>query len=108
MKFSEKWKAAFDARDRNALNEMIDEDFRYVRHQSGKDITKDEIVHIWSKAGPRPERRNYRILYENQDICVSHQFMDFPSGDKEAVMVVMLLRDGKLLRMETGSTPLPS
>ena len=108
MKFSKKWKQAFDQRDRAALEDMIAEDFRYVRHQSGNDLSKEEIVNIWSKAGPRPERRDYRVVYENEDIFVSHQFIDFPSGDKESVMVVMLLRDGKLIRMETGATPMPS
>jgi hypothetical protein len=39
---------------------------------------------------------------------VSHQFIDFPSGDKEAVMVVMLLNNGKVIRMETGATPMSS
>ena len=108
MKFSEKWKKAFESRDRDALEELIDEDFAYIRHQSGKDITKEEMVKIWSSDGPRPERRNYRIIYENDDVAVSHQIMDFPSGDKEAVLVVMLLKHGKLIRMETGATPLPS
>ena len=108
MKFSEKWKRAFEFRDRKALDDMIDDDFLYVRHQSGDTIAKEKMVNIWSSEGPRPERRDYRIVYENDDIVVSHQFMDFPSGDKEAVLIVMLLRDGKLVRMETGATPMPS
>lgn len=108
MGFAADWKRAFDHRDREALDLLIDDDFVYVRHQSGKDITKDEIVKIWSSDGPRPERRDYRVVYENEDIFVSHQFIDFPSGDKESVMVVMLLKDGKLIRMETGATPMPA
>ncbi len=108
MTFSEKWKTAFDARDREAFNDLIDEAFVFVRHQSGQDITKDTIIDIWTSPGPRPVRRDYRIVYENEDFCVSHQFIDFPSGDTESVMVVMLLKDGKLVRMETGATPLSS
>ncbi|MEO9573579.1 MAG: DUF4440 domain-containing protein [Roseobacter sp.] len=106
MKFSEKWKKAFDTRDREALEAMIHDDFAYVRHQLGKELTKEDIVSIWSSDGQRPERRDYRIVYENEDILVTHQFIDFLSGDKESVMVVMLLRNGKLVRMETGATPL--
>lgn len=105
MKFSEKWKTAFDQRDRRAFKELIDAEFRFVRHQHSKDILKDEMVDIWTKDGPRPKRRNYRIVYENDDILITHQFIDFPSGDTESVMVVMLLKDGKLIRMETGATP---
>jgi hypothetical protein len=108
MTFAESWLKAFESRDRQALAELIDDDFVYVRHQGGNDIEKEEMVNIWSKSGPRPVRRNYRIIYENDDVAVSHQFMDFPSGDKESVIVVMLLKDGKLARMETGATPLPS
>ena len=108
MKFSEKWKKAFEFRDRDALGDLIADGFAYIRHQSGKEITKEEILDIWSSDGPRPERRNYRIIYENDDIVVSHQFIDFPNGDKESVMVVMLLKNGKAIRMETGATPMPS
>ena len=108
MKFGEKWLEAYESRDRDALGNLIDDDFEYIRHQSGKNITKEEMLNIWSKDGPRPIRRNYRIIYENDDIAVSHQFIDFPSGDKEAVMVVLLLKNGKVVRMETGATPMPS
>ena len=108
MKFSEKWLKAFESRDRDALGELIDDDFAYIRHQSGKNINKEEILNIWSSDGPRPKRRNYRIIYENDDIAVTHQFIDFPSGDKESVMVVTLLKNGKAIRMETGATPMPS
>ncbi len=106
MKFFEKWQNAFENRDRDALSDLIDDDFVFVRHQSGSDITKEEMVNIWSSDGPRPRRRNLRILYENDDITVSHSFMDFQSGDTESVMVVMLLKKGKLIRMETGATPI--
>lgn len=105
MKFSEKWKTAFDLRDRDALTELIDDEFAFVRHLTGTSIAKPEMVNIWSADGPRPERRDYRIVYENEDILVTHQFIEFPSGDKESVLVVMLLKDGKLIRMETGATP---
>jgi hypothetical protein len=108
VKFGARWLEAYESRDRDALEELIDDDFVYVRHQSGKEIVKEEMLNIWSTDGPRPKRRNYRIIYENDDIAVSHQFIDFPSGDKEAVMVVMLLRNGKVIRMETGATPMPS
>ena len=108
MAFVEKWLEAFNARDRDALKDLIDDEFLYVRHQSGNDITKDQMVDIWSKDGPRPERKHFRVIYENDEVAVTHQFMDFPSGAKEAVMMVMLLKDGKLSRMETGATPINS
>jgi len=108
MKFSDKWQAAFDNRDANAFNEIINDDFAFVRHLSGSALSKEDIIGIWTKEGPRPERRDYRIVYENEDILVSHQFIHFPNGSVESVIVVMLLKKGKLARMETGATPMPS
>ena len=36
MSFTEKWDKAFGSRDRDALAELLDDDFVFVRHQSGK------------------------------------------------------------------------
>ena len=49
---------------------------------------------------------NQRCIYENDDICVLHHFSEFASGDKEAVMMVSLKKDGLIRRIETGTTPL--
>ena len=108
MSFTEKWDKAFESRDRNTLSELLDDDFVFVRHQSGKEMTKEDILNLWTSDGPRPEMKNLRIIYENDDILVTHRFINFPSGDKEAVMGVMLLKNGKGARMETGATPMPS
>ena len=51
---------------------------------------------------------NYRVIYENDDIVVTHRFVDFPSGDKEAVLGVINLNNGKGIRMETGATQMSS
>ena len=44
-------------------------------------------------------------LYENEDILVIHNIMVGPDGAKEAVIVVHTLKDGKMLKIETGTTP---
>ena len=108
MSFTEKWDKAFESRDRNALSGLLDDDFVFVRHQSGKEMTKEDMLNLWTSDGPRPEMKNLRIIYENDDILVTHRFINFPSGDKEAVMGVMLLKNGKGARMETGATAMPS
>jgi hypothetical protein len=36
MSFTEKWDKAFDAKDRDALAALLDDEFVFVRHQSGK------------------------------------------------------------------------
>ena len=47
-----------------------------------------------------------RCVYENADILVQHSFMSYPDDTKEAVMMVAMLKDGKIIRMETGPIPL--
>ena len=46
-----------------------------------------------------------RCLYENEDILVEHSVMDFPDGTREAVLHAHMLKDGKIIRTETGATP---
>ena len=45
-------------------------------------------------------------IYENDDILVSHSMVSFPDGTNEAVLVCFSLKDGKIVRSETGATPL--
>ena len=47
-----------------------------------------------------------RCVCENDEILVSHDFMSYPDVTKEAVMLVYMLKDGQIIRMETGATPL--
>ena len=102
MSYTEKWDKAFDARDRDALAALLDDEFVFVRHQSGTEISKEDMLNMWTSDGPRVVFKNYRVIYENDDIVVTHRFIDFPSGDKEAVLGVMNLKNGKGIRMETG------
>ena len=54
------------------------------------------------------KQENLRCIYENDDILVTHFIMTFPNGTRDAVMYVATKLDGKILRIETGSTPLPT
>ena len=47
-----------------------------------------------------------RCIYENDDVLITHAFVTYGSGDKEALMTVYLKKDGLLWRMETGATQL--
>jgi hypothetical protein len=37
---------------------------------------------------------------------VTHAVMSFPDGTREAVLAFHKIQDGKVIRMETGATPL--
>ena len=47
-----------------------------------------------------------RLVYENDDILVAHNFISYPDKTKEAVMIVSMIKDGQIIHMETGATPL--
>ena len=47
-----------------------------------------------------------RCLYENDEIMVEHSVMTFPDGTSEAVLVVNHIKAGKVIRVETGATPI--
>ena len=46
--------------------------------------------------------QNRRCIFDK--ILVIHQFNKFVSGDKEALMITILKKDGLMWRMETGAT----
>ena len=58
MSFTEKWDKAFESRDRDALSELLDDDFVFVRYQSGREMTKEDMLNLWSSDGPRPKTKN--------------------------------------------------
>ena len=63
MSFTEKWYKALDSRDRVALAALLDDEFVFVRHQSGKEIPKEDMLNIWTSDGPRYVFNNYRVIY---------------------------------------------
>ena len=61
-------------------------------------MTKQDMLG-WLE-GPQPKMDKFRIIYENDEIDVCHQFMEFPSDDEEAVMMVYEIKDWKVFSME--------
>ena len=47
-----------------------------------------------------------RLVYENDNILVVHNFISYPDNTKEAVMIVSMIKDGQIIHMETGATRL--
>jgi hypothetical protein len=47
-----------------------------------------------------------RLVYENDDILVVHNFISYPDNTKEAVMIVSMIKAGQIIHMKTGATPL--
>ncbi len=95
-------------RDVNAYLELLHDDAVFIFHKSGSKFSKSE----WSEmvagmlANDKFIQESSRCVYENDDILVTHDFMSYPDNTREAVMGVALLKDGKIIRMETGATSL--
>jgi hypothetical protein len=55
-----------------------------------------------------PRTENQRIIYENDEIGVVHSFVTFKDGSRQAVLIVYIIKDGKIIRSETGATNIPN
>ena len=47
-----------------------------------------------------------RCVYENDEIIVGNIFMSYPDRFRQAVILVAKHKDGNIIHMETGATPL--
>ena len=95
-------------RNVDAYIDLLHEDFTVVFHKSGSSFGKEE----WSSmaremmANDKFIQESTRCVYENSEILVEHSFMSYPDDSREAVMLVAMLKDGKVIKMETGATSL--
>jgi uncharacterized protein (TIGR02246 family) len=108
MPIFEKLKKATEERDAKGYIDLMADDCVFVRHQTGKEMKRDEIAAMLSQmmAPGGAVMGQRRCLYENDDILVVHSVNDYPDGTREAVLAAYSLKDGKITRLETGATPL--
>ena len=106
----EKVAKATESRDVDAYAELLAEDFVFVRHQNGTQMNKPETIAMLERmmSASRTNMGQRRCLYENDDILVLHSINDYPDGTREAVLSAYSLKDGKISRLETGATALPT
>ena len=97
---------AIDEKDAGMYSDLFHDDYEFVRHQTGTTMLREQMVEMMKMmmANEKVVIRNARCVYENDDILVEHSVMDFPDGTTEAVMSVHTLRDGRIIRTETGAT----
>ena len=62
-----------------------------------EDIDWDQMME-WMVAA---NAEKYRCIYENDDIIVEHQMLNYDSGDREALMPVHQLKDGLMWEIAT-------
>ena len=108
MSLFDKWWDAANSNDRAQMADLLHDDFIFVRHNTGEELSKDEFLdYMLTGIRDKTASENRRLIYENDEMIVSHSILDGPMG-RNAVMLVRLVKDGKVIRAETGSTPLPA
>ena len=108
MSLYEKLTQAVDQKDMELYASLLHEDFEFVRHQTGTSVNKAQTVEMVQMMvnSDAVEFLSTRCVYENDEIMVEHNVMDFPDGSREAVMVVHMLQNGVIIKTETGATPI--
>ena len=106
MSIIEAYNEAWDTANAEALDEIIHDDFVFNPHVGGHTMSKSDMMGFIN-SGSSPTSENNRILFENDEVGVAHSIVHFANdSDSEAVMAFMRFKDGKIILMETGATPL--
>ena len=105
MSILEKYEKVFLEKDEAGMNEILHDDFKFTMHSSGNVLSKSDVIG-WAMSDDINEE-NVRILYENDEIGVRHNFVTFKDGNTQAVMAVYMFKDGQIVSMETGATNIP-
>ena len=105
MSILEKYSAAIANKDEAVMNELLHDDFKFIMHKSGSTLGKSDVIK-WAMSGDIKQDK-VRIVYENNEVGIHHAIVTFNDGNVEAVMAVYKYKDGKIVSLETGATPMP-
>ena len=105
MSMLEKYTNAIDKKDESTMNELLHDDFKFTMLISGCTIGIADVI-MWALCGDINQDKA-RVVYENDEIGVHHSIVTFNDGNVEAVMAVYKYKDGKIISLETGATPMP-
>ena len=103
----EKFLKAWEENDAEAEFDLYHQDWEFKFHSNGRIMKKGDMsIEERKEMMKSVKQTNQLCLYENEDILVTHMIGEFPNGSRDAVMMVILKKDGLAWRTETGSTPL--
>ena len=105
MSIIEKMSKIVNDGDVVAGEKLINDDFQFLMHASGKKLGKQDILKWLGMKDVQMEK--VRVLFENDEAGFGHAFTSYKDGNKEAVMTYYKYKYGKVVYMETGSTKLP-
>ena len=104
MSMLEKYTKAINNKDESTMNELLHNDFKFTMHKSGNTLGKADVIK-WAMSGDINQDKA-RVVYENDEGGVHHSVVTFNDGNVEAVMAVYKYKDGKIVSLETGATPM--
>ena len=105
MSIIEKYSSAIKSKDESTMNDILHDDFKFTMHKSGNTLSKGDMIK-WAMSGDIKQDKS-RVIYENDEVGIHHAFVTFDDGNVEAVMAVYKYKDGKIMSLETGATPMP-
>ena len=89
------WNEGFANKDSSGLAEVLTDDFRFVSET--RDWGKQETLDWTAEGGFQTAMDNLEVLYENDDVAVTHHSANSTLGDG-VVMALCTKRDGKISR----------
>ena len=104
MSILKRYTDAIDKKDEATMNELLHDDFKFTMHKSGKSLGKADVIK-WAMSGDINQDK-VRVVYENDEVGIHHSLVTFNDGNVEAVMAVYRYKDGKIVSLETGATPM--
>ena len=104
MSLLKRYTDAIDKKDEATMNELLHDDFKFTMHKSGNSLGKADVIK-WAMSGDINQDKT-RVVYENDEVGVHHSLVSFNDGNVEAVMAVYRYKDGKIVSLETGATPI--
>ena len=104
MSLLKRYTDAIDKKDEVTMNELLHDDFKFTMHKSGNSLGKADVIK-WAMSGDINQDKT-RVIYENDEVGVHHSLVTFNDGNVEAVMAVYRYKDGKIVSLETGATPI--
>ena len=104
MSLLKRYTDAIDKKDEATMNELLHDDFKFTMHKSGNSLGKADVIK-WAMSGDINQDKT-RVVYENDEVGVHHSLVTFNDGNVEAVMAVYRYKDGKIVSLKTGATPI--
>ena len=104
MSILKRYTDAIANKDEATMNELLHDDFKFTMHKSGNSLGKADVIK-WAMSGDINQDKS-RVVYENDEVGIHHSIVTFNDGNIEAVMAVYRYKDGKIVSLETGATPM--